>query len=224
MTATSSVSNPLTGNTFSPNSRSTSTRVSTAELWTNYQELLAHAVAAEAKDQQTGNSLKGLSCFVSDSSNQGALQNACSPDQWAAIQARKALNAALSEAQIGSLINTYQDTGIDPYATWDSYLGKPPGSTLASVTGDWSTVAKLEVAPENGDDLTVVGGEVSGPVPQDAAPDDASVAFASANVYPASMAIEHIDSLPSDIQSYQTLDLVSALLDQFHATLKIERT
>ncbi len=228
MTTISSASNPLSGNTFSSNTRSTTTRVSTTELWTSYQDLLARTVDAEAKAQQTGNSLKGLSCFVSDSSNQGALQNACNPEQWAAIQARKAQNIALADAQRGSITNTYDDTGIDPYAAWDRYLGKPPGSTLASVTRDWSKVAKPEVASEDSDELTVVGGPTSSSVPQEAAPQEAAAentsrAFAPANARPSRASIEHSGNLLGDLPSVQSKDIVSTLLDQFHATLKTER-
>ena len=224
MTTISSASNPLSGNTFSSNTRSKTTRVSTTELWTSYQDLLARTVDAEAKALQTGNSLNGLSCFVSDSSNQGALQNACNPEQWAAIQARKAQNTALADAQRGSITNTYDDTGIDPYAAWDRYLGKPPGSTLASVTGDWSKVAKPEVASEDSDELTVVGGTTSSSVPQEAAAENTSRAFAPANARPSSASIEHSGNLLGDLPSVQSQDIVSTLLDQFHASLKTERT
>lgn len=223
MTSISSASNLLSGNTFASSTRGTATRVSTAELATNYQDLLARTVAAEAKDQQTGNPLNGLSCFVSDSSNQGALQNACSPEHWAAIQARKAQNTALEEAQKGAIINTYNDTGIDPYAAWDSYLGKQPGSTIASVTGDWSKVAEPDVASENSDDLTVIGGTASGSTPQETAPESASRAFATINARPASTAIEPSGTLSDELPSFKLPDLVAALLEQFQATLKTER-
>jgi hypothetical protein len=217
MTGISSASNLHSGSTVSSNSRSALARVGTDELWTKYQDLLARTVAAEEKSQQTGNALNGLSCFISDSTNQGALQNACSPQHWAAIQARQAQDAALEVAQKSTIVNSYNDTGIDPFAAWDRYLGKPSGSTLAGITGDLSMVVAPEVALENGVDLTVVGGTASVIVPQETAPEDASGTFASTNPRPANTVIEQRDMLGG----FQSPDLVAELLAQLQTTLKI---
>lgn len=220
MTAISSTSSLLSGSTASSSTRSSVTRGSTAEHWTNYQDLLARTVAAEAKSQLTGNALNGLPCFVSDSTNQGALQNACSPQHWAAIQARQAQDTALEVAQKATIINTYNDTGIDPYAAWDRYLGKQPGSTLAGITGDLSVVVAPAVASEIGNDMTVVGGTASAIVSQETAPENASDTFATTNPRPANTSIEPREDWSDEFQSP---DLVTELLAQLQTTLKTQQ-
>ena len=84
----------------------------------------------------------------------------------ASFQAYKAAHEEMNQFDPSKQIitNTYAQTGVDPYAAWDKAMGKPAGSTLAVITGDWSKVAQPAAAVAPDPNGVVVGGGATSPV------------------------------------------------------------